>query len=139
MTKMREDGDIISLSFSYGCVGCFVCIWIFWLVYRLSLCTTFQILSWISIPLTAISLSVVLVYRPIFLSSEVTKKRGLERLRRKKYKAIDKLQGLDYEKALEDLTPEERDGYLDYSSRTISTKTILQWAKRDRKKVKDLQ
>ena len=133
MTKMRKDGDIISLSFSYGCIGCFVFIWIFWLVYRLSLWTTFQVLSWISISLTVICLSVILVYRPIFLSSETIKKRGLERVRRKKYKALDKLEGVDFEEAVGNLTSQEREGYLEYSKREIPTKVLLDWVKRDRK------
>jgi hypothetical protein len=133
MTKMRKDGDIISQGLSYGCIGCFAFIWIFWLVYRLSLWTTFQILSWISISLTVICLSGVFVYRPIFLSSETRKKKGLERVRRKKYKAIDKLKGLDFEKAIENLTPEEREGYMEDSNREISTKVMLEWVKRDRK------
>lgn len=133
ITKMRKDGDIISLSFSYGCIGCFVSIWIFWLVYRLFLSSTFQVLSWISVSLTAICLSVVLVYRPIFLSSETRRKKGLERVRRKKYKALDKLEGVDFEEAVGNLMPGERDGYLAYSDREISTKVFLDWVRRDRK------
>lgn len=124
MTKMRKDGDIISLGFSYGCIGCFVFIWIFWLIYRLSLCTTFQVLSWISISLTIICLSIILIYRPIFLSSETKRKKGLKRVRRKKYEAIDKLEGLDLEEAIEKLTKEERDEFLNFTTRKIANRMI---------------
>jgi hypothetical protein len=61
------------------------------------------------------------------------KKKGLKRVRRRKYKAIDSLEGADFEEAVGNLTPEERDGFLEYSPRKISTKIVLDWVKRDRK------
>ena len=133
MTKMREDGDIVSLSFSYGCIGFFVLAFVLWFIYYLSEQTLFKALSFVSLPSSAIFLLLVYIYRPLFLSDEKRKQRGLERVRRKKYKALDKLEGVDFEEAVEDLTPEEREGYLAYSDREISTKVMLDWVKRDRK------
>jgi len=133
MTKMREDGDIVSLSFSYGCIGCFVLIFVLWFIYYLSAWTLFKTLSLVSLPLSAIFLLLVYIYRPLFLSDEKRKRKGLEKVRRKKYKAIDKLEGVDLEEAVGNLTPEEREGFLEYSTRKISTKMMLDWVKRDRK------
>jgi hypothetical protein len=133
MTKMREDGDIVSLSFSYGCIGCFVLVFVLWSIYYLSAWTLFKTLSLVSLPLSAICLFLVYIYRPLFLSDEKRKQKGLERVRRKKYKTIDKLEGVDFEEAVGNLTPEERDGYLEYSDREISTKMLLDWVRRDRK------
>ena len=75
----------------------------------------------------------VLVYRSIFLSSEKKKKKGLERIRRKKYKAIDRLEGIDYEEALENLAPEERDGFLVYSDKNTPTSVFIKWGRTDKK------
>ena len=133
MTKMREDGDIVSLSFSYGCIGCFVLIFVLWFIYYLSEWTLFKTLSLVSLLLSAIFLLLVYIYRPLFLSDEKRKRKGLERIRGKKYKEIDKLTGVDFEEAVGNLTPEERDGYLAHSDREISTKVMLDWVKRDRK------
>jgi hypothetical protein len=133
MTKMRKDGDIISLRFSYGCIVSFGFIWIFWVIYRLSLCTIFQKLSWISVVLTVICLGIVVIYRSFFLSSETMKKKGLERIRIRKYKAINKLEGADFEEAIGNLTKEEREGFLAYSDKDIPTRVMLDWVKRDRK------
>lgn len=133
MSKMHEDGDIISLYFSRGCLVCFLLIFIMWFVYYLSSFKIFKDLAFVSLPLSVICLFIVYIYRPIFLSDETRKKKGLERVRRRKYKALDKLEGVDFEEAVGNLTPEERDGYLAYSDREISTKVILDWVKRDRK------
>ncbi len=133
ITKMRKDGDVISLSISYVGIGFFTFIWISWLIYLLSSWASFKVLSWIFISLTAICLCVVLVYRSIFLSSETKKKKGLERIRIKKYKKINKLEGVDFEDAVGNLTKEEREGFLAYSDKEIPTKVILDWVKRDRK------
>ncbi len=134
ITKMREDGDIVSLIFSYGCIGCFVSVFILWMIYYLSPSwVLFKTLSIIVLSLSAIFLLLVYIYRPLFLSDEKRKQKGLERVRRRKYKALDKLEGVDFEEAVGNLASEEREGYLAYSDKEISTKVMLDWVKRDRK------
>lgn len=135
MSKMHEDGDIISLYFSRGCLGCFLLIFIMWFVYYLSSFKIFKDLTFASLTLSVICFFMVYIYRPIFLSDETRKKKGLERVRRRRYKALDKLEGADFEEAIGNLPPEERDGYLAYPNRKkISTKVLLDWVTRDRKR-----
>lgn len=66
MSKMREDGDTVSLFFSYGCIVCVVFFLVLGSVYYLSSYTVFKTLSFIFLPLSAISLLMVYIYRPLF-------------------------------------------------------------------------
>ncbi|MEI9475189.1 MAG: hypothetical protein WCO26_01240 [Deltaproteobacteria bacterium] len=114
MTKMHEDGDITSLLFcwmSFGGAGGFLlsgaAYYIFnWLpfVWIGFICFAVAIISYVS----------VLVYRPIFLSDEKRREKGVDRIRRRKYKALYKLEVLDAEEAMGKLTSEELKEYIDY-------------------------
>jgi len=112
MAKMKEDGDVISLSFSYVCIGCTAVSIIAEAFYYPS---RNPILMWSGVVFFAFAVIccfVVCWYRHIFLTDERLKKQGLDRIRTRKYNALDKLEGLDYEEALEKLTQDERQGYL---------------------------
>jgi hypothetical protein len=134
MAKMREDGDIISLSFSWICVGCTAVFLISEAVYYASRDLIFM---WSGVGFFAFAVMcalVVCLYRPIFLTEERRKKEGLDRIRRKKYEALDKLNGIDLEEEMAKLTPEEMDGYLSYSPKKFPMTQLLSVVQIRRKK-----
>jgi hypothetical protein len=101
ITKMRQDGDWISLLFAYASLGFFVMFLVFLSIYYLLSFAAFKPASIVCIPLSAISLLAVYIYRPYFLADK-----------RRRWKDLDKLAGTDLEKGLQKLTEEERDEYL---------------------------
>lgn len=127
MTKMHEDGDAISLFFSYGCIVCFVLIFVLGPIYYLSEWAIFKLLAGISLSLSAICLLMVYIYRPIFLSDDSRKQKASDR---KKFKALDKLVGKEAEEAMEKLTAGELDRYLSFETHKVALKCIRRIWKR---------
>lgn len=107
---MHQDGDVVSLDFSCACIISIVLIPIFWSAYRVSSCTTFLIMSFMSLISAGIFLFIVYVSRINFSSNGQRKQKGLER--EQNIKALDRLEGLDYEERLEKLSPDDRIEYL---------------------------
>jgi len=121
MTKMYEDGDIVSLSFSIACIISIVLIPIFWFIYHLSLCKTFLIIAFISLILASIFLLIVYISRISFPSNEQRKQKGLYRVRTRVYKRLSSMEGFQAD-AFERLTPNQFKEYESY----LTKKTVQQ-------------
>lgn len=100
ISKMQEDGDKISLLFSYVCIGCITFFLIFLCLYWFKTSDLFKTSSLIFLSLAAVCLFIVYISRVYFLSDTA------------KYGRLDKLKGLAYEEALEKMSDDDRERYI---------------------------
>lgn len=125
ITDMRDQGDYLSLGFVYGCIGFgAVSVVLTSIYFFFTECKTLVKVDVVSGLLGFFCWVFYVIYRPIFLTDESKKEKGLKRILERKFKRLSELKTVDQTKALGKLTPIEFEEYQLYLTRKAAYEMI---------------